>query len=311
MPAPSGDLAPLRIGTRGSPLALAQAQAVAGLLAAHAPGGPAPAIVVIRTSGDAIQDRALREAGGKGLFTKELDAALIDGAIDLAVHSAKDLPTVLPDAITLAGYLPREDVRDVWICRRAAHPRDLPAGAVVGTASLRRAALVKRLRPDLAITLLRGNVQTRLAKLDAGAVDATLLALAGLKRLGLADAATTVLDTAEFLPAAGQGAIALAARACDDIHLAAFAAICDPATGAALAAERAFLRVLDGSCRTPIGAYATIDGDRLSFRGLVLRPDGSDARAVTCAGAVAEAEALGEGAGADVLARLPPGFFAP
>ena len=309
MPAPSGDLDPLRIGTRGSPLALAQANTVAALLAAREPTRPAPTITVIRTSGDAIQDRALLEAGGKGLFTKELDAALIAGTIDLAVHSAKDLPTVLPTEIAIAGYLPREDVRDVWICGGAAHPRALRPGAIVGTASLRRAAMVKRLRPDVGIALLRGNVQTRLAKLAAGDVDATLLALAGLKRLGLQAAATTILDTDEFLPAPGQGAIAIATRA--DAPPLAVAAICDGATGTALAAERAFLRVLDGSCRTPIGAYAEVEGDTIAFRGLVLRPDGSDAKEIRATGVAADAGALGERAGADMLRRLPPGFFTP
>jgi hydroxymethylbilane synthase len=309
VPAPIGDLAPLRIGTRGSPLALAQANTVAALLAAAQPLRPAPTITIIRTTGDAIQDRALREAGGKGLFTKELDAALIDGTIDLAVHSAKDLPTELPQDLEIAGYLPREDVRDVWICPNAAHPRALRPGAVVGTASLRRAAMVKRLRPDVEITLLRGNVQTRLAKLAAGDVDATLLALAGLKRLGLTAAATTILDTDDFLPAAGQGAIAIVTRA-DDAN-GDVIAICDAATGFALAAERAFLHVLDGSCRTPIGAYAQIENDTIDFRGLVLRPDGSDAQAIRMTGATKEATALGTRAGAEVRRRLPPDFFTP
>ncbi len=194
----------LKLGTRGSPLALAQAHLVQkGLAEAHGVAAEAIEIVIIKTTGDAIQDRALEEAGGKGLFTKELDLALIAGEIDFAVHSAKDLPTLLPPEIAISGYLPREDVRDVWISPVAGHPRDLPQGAKVGTASLRRGAMLKRLRPDLEIALLRGNVQTRLDKVASGAFAGTLLALAGLKRLGLAAQATAILDTEEFLPAAG------------------------------------------------------------------------------------------------------------
>src|SRR3712207_5387365 len=231
----------LEIGTRGSPLALAQAhEAQDRLLAAL--GWPVERIPlsIIKTTGDAIQDRPLSEAGGKGLFTKELDIALLEGAIDLAVHSAKDLPTALPEGIAIAGYLPREDVRDAFISRRAGRIADLPEGAVVGSASLRRQAQLRRLRPDLRVVLLRGNVGTRLAKLDRGEVDATLLALAGLRRLGLAGHVTAVLDTDDFLPAIGQGAIAIAVRAGDGRVADAVAPILDPATGQALAAERAF-----------------------------------------------------------------------
>src|SRR6201991_1702392 len=206
----------LRIGTRGSALALAQAHEVRRrLMAAHGLTEGEIEIVVIRTTGDRIQDRPLSEAGGKGLFTKEIEEALLAGAIDLAVHSAKDMPTLLPDGLMLAACLPREDVRDAFISRKAASLRDLPEGAVVGTASLRRQAMVKRLRPDVSVEPLRGNVETRLRKLEAGEVDATLLALAGLKRLGLADKATALLDPHEFLPAVGQGAITIEARAGD------------------------------------------------------------------------------------------------
>jgi hydroxymethylbilane synthase len=229
-------------------------------------------IVTIRTSGDRIQDRPLSEAGGKGLFTKEIEEALLAGSIDLAVHSAKDMPTVLPDGLMLAACLPREDVRDAFISRKAANLRDLPQGAVVGTASLRRQAMVKRLRPDVSTVVLRGNVETRLRKLDAGEVDATLLALAGLKRLGLADKATALLDAHEFLPAVGQGAITIETRA-DDARTRALLAKIDHAdTSTALACERAFLAVLDGSCRTPIAGHAVLDGDAISFRGMILRP---------------------------------------
>jgi len=300
---------PLKLGTRGSPLALAQAHMVQGAFAqAHGVALEAVEIVIIKTTGDQILDRSLETAGGKGLFTKELDTALIEGKIDFAVHSAKDLPTLLPPEIIISGYLPREDVRDVWISPVALHPRDLPKGARVGTASLRRGAMLKRLRPDLDIALLRGNVQTRLDKVAAGEFSATLLALAGLKRLGLQDRATAILAIEEFLPAAGQGAIGITARSGDDKVQALLSPLLDAATGHALAMERAFLARLDGSCRTPIGAHATVQGDRLSFEGVLLRPDGSEAIDVSLAGPVAEAAKLGDQAGQDILARLPAGF---
>ena len=230
---------PLRIGTRGSPLALAQTHQTRALLAkAHGVAEEHFSIEVIRTTGDTIQDRALAEAGGKGLFTKELDAALIAGAIDFAVHSSKDLPTHLPTDILVAGYLPREDARDAFIGRGGAALAELPEGAVVGTASLRRAAQVKRLRPDIKTVLLRGNVETRLKKVESGEVDGTLLALAGLKRLGLEAHASELLPLDKFLPAAGQGAIGITCRAADVGARAALAPILDEATGFALAAER-------------------------------------------------------------------------
>ncbi|ACB93666.1 hydroxymethylbilane synthase [Beijerinckia indica] len=305
----------LRLGTRGSPLALAQAHELADRLArAHGFAKEAVAITIIRTSGDMIQDRPLSLAGGKGLFTKELDQALIEGMVDLAVHSAKDLPTILPEDLIIAGYLPREDVRDVWISPKAGHPRDLPPGSVVGTASLRRGALLKRLRPDLEVRLLRGNVETRLAKLAAGEVDATLLALAGLRRLGLADKATQVLAIEDFLPAAGQGAIGITTRRDDAATLALLAPILDPATHVALAAERGFLTVLDGSCKTPIGAHATVEHDQVTLRGIVLRPDGSEwfeacESGPLESGSLEAARELGETAARAILARLPEGFF--
>jgi hydroxymethylbilane synthase len=299
---------PLRIGTRGSPLALAQTHIVRACLAkAHGVAEGHFAIEIIRTSGDTIQDRPLSEAGGKGLFTKELDAALIAGAIDLAVHSAKDLPTHLPSEIIIAGYLPREDARDAWCGRGGATLADLPAGAVVGTASLRRAAQVKRLRPDVTITLLRGNVETRLRKVESGEIDGALLALAGLRRLGLETHATVSLSLDEFLPAAGQGAIALACRAGDAATRALLAPILDAATGVALAAERAFLRVLDGSCRTPIAAHARLEGGELVFHGEVLRADGSEVFTARRRGAAVDAALLGDGAGHEILLRLPHG----
>jgi hydroxymethylbilane synthase len=300
----------LRIGTRGSPLALAQAHMVRSALAmAHGWAEGAVEINVIRTSGDRIQDRPLSEVGGKGLFTKEIEDALLSGAIDLAVHSAKDMPTLLPDGLTLAACLPREDVRDVFISRKAATLRDLPQGAVVGSASLRRQAMVKRLRPDISVVPFRGNVETRIRKLDAGEVDATLLALAGLRRLGLADKATALLDVDDFLPAVGQGAVTIEARI-DDVRTRELLAKIDHVdTSVALLAERAFLAVLDGSCRTPIAGHAVLDGDRLSFRGMILRPDGSQVFETTRAGARGDAVALGADAGAELKGRAPSDFF--
>lgn len=298
----------LRIGTRGSPLALAQTKQVRSLLAAaHSILEDRLPIEIIRTTGDMVQDRPLAEAGGKGLFTKELDTALIEGAIDLAVHSSKDLPTHLPPEIVIAGYLRREDVREAWIGRDGLTLAALPAGAAVGTASLRRAAQVKRLRPDLSIALLRGNVETRLRKVESGEVDGTLLALAGLKRLGLEGHATAILPIEDFLPAAGQGAIAITRRADDARTAAALAPILDAATGSALAAERAFLTVLDGSCRTPIAAHAKLEGAELVFRGQVLRADGSEVLEARRRGPAIDAALIGDDAGQEILLRLPHG----
>ncbi|MGO4388322.1 hydroxymethylbilane synthase [Microvirga sp. 2YAF29] len=300
----------LVIGTRGSPLALAQAHETQDrLVAAHGWHVESLPLSIIKTTGDAIQDRPLSEAGGKGLFTKELDIALLEGAIDLAVHSAKDLPTTLPEGIVIAGFLPREDVRDAFISQRYKSIADLPPGAVVGSASLRRQAQIRRLRPDLQVTLLRGNVQTRLGKLERGEVDATLLAMAGLRRLGLTDHVTTVLDTDDFLPAVGQGAIAVAIRAEDERVKAALALILDAATGHALAAERAFLTILDGSCRTPIAGHARLIGGELEIRGLVLRPDGSESLEAVRRGSSEDAVMLGREAGTELRTRMPAGFL--
>jgi hydroxymethylbilane synthase len=301
----------LRIGSRGSPLALAQARAVRDRLAAsHGVDAERITIDAIRTTGDRIQDRPLAEAGGKGLFTKEIEEALLAGTIDVAVHSAKDVPTVLPLGLTLSAFLRREDARDVFISRKAKTLADLAAGAVVGTASLRRQAMIKRVRPDLEVRTLRGNVETRLRKLDEGQADATVLALAGLKRLGLTDVAGTVLSVDEFLPAVGQGAIAIETRADDAATRALVAAVDDADTACALAAERGFLAVLDGSCRTPIAGHATLAGDRLHFRGLIVRPDGSEAHETTRAGARGDAVALGADAGRELKSRAGANFFA-
>jgi hydroxymethylbilane synthase len=304
------DPSTLVIGTRGSPLALRQAHEVEDRLAAALGWDKAQLpLSVIKTTGDAIQDRPLSEAGGKGLFTKELDTALLEGTIDLGVHSAKDLPTRLPDGLVIAGYLRREDVRDAFISGVAGSIAALPKGAVLGSASLRRQAQVRRARPDIEVTLLRGNVGTRLAKVESGAVAATLLAVAGLKRLGLLDHVTAILDTEEFLPAVGQGAIALMTRADDERTRGFVDRILDPATGVALAAERAFLAVLDGSCRTPIAGHARVSDGTISFRGLVLRPDGSDCVDVARAGPAGDAARIGEDAGRDLKARMPAGML--
>lgn len=300
----------LRIGTRGSPLALAQTRETrARLAAAHGIDEDAIEIVVIRTTGDMIQDRALSQAGGKGLFTKELDLAMLEGRIDVAVHSSKDLPTLMPDGVVVAGYLPREDVRDVLISDGPRSIAELPHGANVGTASLRRGAQVKRLRPDVTISLLRGNVETRLRKVAAGEYHASLLALAGLKRLGLADRAAAILSEDDFLPAVGQGAVGVTARRDDARALDALAPILDRDTADCVTAERAFLRVLEGSCRTPIAGLARVRDGRLAFRGMILRPDGSDWREITDEAARGEAEIMGARAGQALKAMTPPGFL--
>ncbi|MCW2235755.1 hydroxymethylbilane synthase [Azospirillum canadense] len=305
---------PLRIGTRGSPLALAQAHETRDrLIAAHphlaAPG--AIEIVVFKTTGDRILDRTLAEAGGKGLFTKELEDALLDGRADLAVHSMKDVPTWLPDGLEISTLLPREDTRDAFFSRAGQGVDDLPAGSVVGTAGLRRQAQILERRPDLTVVPFRGNVQTRLAKLDAGEVDATLLALAGLRRLGLTDRITAVLEPEVMLPAVAQGAIGIEIRSADDATRALLAPLHCHQTAARVGAERALLAALDGSCRTPIAALSTLDGDRLTLKAKVLSPDGRQVFRAERAGAAVDAVALGADAGAEIKAVLPPDFFLP
>ncbi|MBI1207959.1 MAG: hydroxymethylbilane synthase [Azospirillum sp.] len=305
---------PLRIGTRGSPLALAQAEETSARLIAAHPALAAPGAierVVIKTTGDRILDRTLAEAGGKGLFTKELDDALIAGTIDLAVHSMKDVPTWLPDAIEIPCLLPREDPRDAWFAARGHSLDDLPAGSVVGTASLRRQAQVLARRPDLAVVPLRGNVGTRLAKLAAGAVDATLLACAGLRRLGEAGRATALLEPDVMLPAVAQGAIGIAARRDDAAVHALLAPLHCPATAVRVVAERALLAALDGSCRTPIAALAMLGaGDQMVLEALVLRPDGQQSFRTSRSGGTGEAALMGDDAGRALKARLPADFFA-
>ena len=305
--------AALRIGTRGSPLALAQAnETKARLLQAH-PGMPAAAIeiVVIRTSGDRIQDRPLAEAGGKGLFTKELDEGLLRGTIDLAVHSMKDMPTQLPDGLIIAALLPREDPRDALVAPGITRLADLPQGAVIGTSSLRRQAQVRWRRPDLRVVSFRGNVETRLRKLGEGQADATLLALAGLKRLALTDCIAAIIEPDEMLPAVAQGAIGLECRADDAATRERLAPLNHAATAVCVEAERAMLAVLDGSCRTPIAGLAVLDatGDVITVRGMVLRPDGSGAIEAIHVGLASDHIRLGQAAGEELLAQAGSGYF--
>jgi hydroxymethylbilane synthase len=301
---------PLLIGTRGSPLALWQAEHVrAGLIAAHG-GELEAALSVITTSGDRIKDRPLREFGGKGLFTKEIDEALLKGRVDMAVHSMKDLETELPAGIAIAAVLKRADPRDAFISRAAPSLAALPPGAVVGTSSLRRQAQVKRARPDLRVVDLRGNVETRLAKLDAGRADATLLAKAGLDRLGLASQATAILSIDEMLPAVAQGAIGVVARDDDAKTRALLAPLNDPLSATAIACERAFLARLDGSCKTPIAGLAEVADGSIRLRGLILTPDGSEWHFVEMDGPAEDAERIGGEAGDDLLTRAGPDFIA-
>jgi hydroxymethylbilane synthase len=294
-----------RIGTRGSPLALAQAHEVQGLLAPEA-----TELVVIKTTGDKVQDRPLADIGGKGLFAKEIDEALLAGHVDLAVHSMKDLETWLADGIVLAAALEREDPRDVFISEKADSLDTLPAGCVVGTSSLRRQAQILGRRPDLRVEAFRGNVQTRIRKLKAGEADATLLALAGLKRLGMADVATEILGTDVMLPAVAQGAIGITCRDEDDRMLERLLPLNHPQTWDRIMAERAMLAALDGSCRTPIGGLAEIGDDgALTLRALIAKADGTEIIETTRNGAAADAEALGRDAGEELRKRAGPGFF--
>jgi hydroxymethylbilane synthase len=300
----------LRIGTRGSPLALVQARGVQARLAAAHPGLAADAIAIetIVTSGDTVQDRTLVDIGGKGLFTKEIDTALLDGRVALAVHSLKDLPTVLPEGIDLVCVPEREDPRDALIGSVGTSIAALPQGAVVGTASLRRAAQLLHRRPDLKTVPLRGNVGTRIAKLDRGEVQATLLAMAGLRRLGATDRAHP-LAPEEILPAVGQGALAITCRSDDKATRDLLASLDDKNAHTAILAERAFLAVLDGSCRTPIAALAEVRGDRLTLRGLVATPDGRELLETAREGHRTDAARMGQDAGAELLRRCGPAFF--
>ena len=302
----------LRIGTRGSPLALAQAEETRLRLETAFPElAGAIAIEVIHTTGDKIQDRPLAAIGGKGLFTKEIDEAQLEGRVDIAVHSMKDVPTMLPDGLCLGALLPREDVRDVLISSKGRSLADLPQGAVVGSASLRRAAQILRRRPDLSVIPFRGNVQTRLRKLAEGQVDATLLAMAGLNRLGIMPIEAVPLSVEEMLPAVAQGAIGVTCRVDDARVLDYLAALDDAPTRCQVIAERTFLGVLDGSCRTPIAGLALLDGERLTLTGMILRPDGTQAYDVVASGHRADPEAVGNRAGRTLLELAGPAFLAP
>jgi len=300
----------LKIGTRGSALALAQAHETrTRLMKAHGLPEEAFEIVVISTSGDRIQDRPLSEAGGKGLFTKEIEEALLDGRIDIAVHSSKDMPTTLPAGLELSAFLEREDVRDAFIGRASPKLSELPEGAVVGSSSLRRQALIRRMRPDIDVVMFRGNVQTRLRKLDEGQVSGTLLAHAGLRRLGLSDIITQLLPVEEFPPAPGQGAICIESRIGDARAIEMLAPIGHESTTHALLCERGFLAALDGSCRTPIAGYATLSGSRILFHGMILTPDGTQAHQIDAEGISAEAEMIGLEAGARIREKAGTRFF--
>ena len=301
---------PLKIGTRGSPLALAQARETRERLsAALALPHEAFVLVAIKTTGDRVQDRPLGEIGGKGLFTREIEEALVSGDIDIAVHSMKDMPVDFPAGLALDCYLPREDVRDAFVSNSAASLAALPAGAVVGTSSLRRCAQVIHRRPDLQVVAFRGNVQTRLRKLDEGVVQATFLAMAGLNRLGKADVATAAVDPADMLPAIAQGAIGIERREDDTEVAAALALVNDRETTLRIVAERALLKGLDGSCQTPIAGLAELDGDRLRLRGQVLRPDGSEAISQEITGLAADGAALGAELAAKLRREMGEDFF--
>lgn len=301
---------PLVIGTRSSPLAMVQTETAAGLLrVAHPELDGHLRIDAVKTTGDIVLDRPLSEIGGKGLFTKELDRALMDRRIDIAVHSMKDLETWLPEGMAIGCVLPRADPRDAFISLTVPRLEDLAQGARVGTASLRRKAILLNKRPDLDVDIIRGNVQTRLGKLAAGDFDATFLALAGLDRLGQRDVATEILSPEDFLPACAQGAIGITCRADDTRTLAYLRVLDDLPTRQAVMCERAMLDALDGSCHTPIAGLAEIDGDKIRLRGLVARPDGSEVLETDVEGAVSDAEALGHDAGLELKQRAGPGFF--
>jgi hydroxymethylbilane synthase len=297
----------IRIGTRGSALALAQAYEVRQrLMAAHKLPESAFEIVIIKTTGDMILDRPLSEAGGKGLFTKEIEEALLSESIDLAVHSMKDMQTVLPDGLKIGAILPREDVRDAFVSLKYASLAELPKGARLGTSSLRRQAQIRKIRPDLDVVGFRGNVQTRLNKLRDGVADATLLACAGLSRLGLADKITAPVAASDMLPAVAQGAIGIEIRAQDAETAKHIAPLNDAASAICVAAERAYLARLEGSCRTPIAGHATLDNGTLRLTGEILTPDGSSSLAASQTGKPEDGEALGRRVAEELIAGASP-----
>lgn len=305
-------VAPLKIGTRGSPLALAQAHETRDRLAAAFDLTPdCFEVHIIKVTGDAIQDRPLREIGGKGLFTREIEEALLAGEIDIAVHSMKDMPTVQPDGLILSTYLPREDPRDAFVAPHLSKLQDLPEGTTVGTSSLRRRAQLLHKRPDLKVVEFRGNVQTRLQKLADGVAQATFLACAGLNRLNHADVPATPIDPAHMLPAVAQGAIGVERRQNDAATAALLDAIHDTPTAQRLSAERAFLATLDGSCESPIAGLATLDGGTLTLTGEILRPDGSEAINKTVNGPIEDGAQMGEELAKALLKEGGPNFFKP
>lgn len=296
------------IGSRTSPLALAMAREVKTRLLTILRDRS----IVIKpmiTSGDLVRDRPLSQVGGKGLFTREIEQALINHEIDIAVHSTKDMPTVLPPPLIISAYLQRDDARDAFVARSGRAFCDLSPGATIGTAALRRQALVKKLRPDLKVILLRGNVETRINKVRDGTVDGTFLALAGLRRLGLEHVVTNVMDIALFPPSPGQGAICLETREDDDEIYSLVRAINHCTTEHAIACERAFLSKLDGSCRTPLTGFATVEQQTLSFTGSILSPDGQHCYKVTVRGNIGDAKALGEDAALKLKHDAGTSFF--
>jgi hydroxymethylbilane synthase len=302
---------PLRIGTRGSPMALRQTAIIRErLVAAHPELAEAGAVevVTIRTTGDRVQNRPLAEIGGKGLFAKEIEEALLAGKIDLAVHSLKDLETWLPDGLVIACVPPRDDPRDAFVSASGASLASLPKGGKVGTASLRRQAQLLRHRPDLSIVPIRGNVNTRLSKLGAGDVDALVLALCGLERLDLRGHATQILPREVMLPAVGQGALAVECRTADETARQLLLPLHDPISAACVAAERAMLAALDGSCRTPIAGFAETDGDRLTIEGLLLNEDGTKEIRGRFDGGIGDAAQLGGELGRELRSSAGPDF---
>jgi hydroxymethylbilane synthase len=306
--------APLRIGTRGSPLALAQARETrTRLMTAFQLPEDAFEIVVIKTTGDdrslIERDIALKELGGKGLFTKEIEEDMLSAKIDIAVHSMKDMPVDQPKGLLLDCYLPREDVRDAFVSLNHDSLGALPEGAIVGSSSLRRRAQLAVRRPDLKVVEFRGNVQTRMKKLGDGVAEATFLAMAGLRRLGMDEVVKSALETTDMLPAVAQGAIGIERRADDTRAQAMLDAIHDGPTGQRLAAERAFLKGLDGSCQTPIAGLAELDGGALRLRGEILRPDGSEVLTDDRTAPIEDGAALGAEMAADLRKRAGPGFF--
>jgi hydroxymethylbilane synthase len=307
LPSPTS---PLIIGTRGSPLALAQAHETRRRLSTAFDLSPEAFVIkVIKTTGDKILDRPLKEIGGKGLFTREIEDDMLRGAIDIAVHSMKDMPVLQPNGLVLDTYLPREDVRDAFVS--AGHDRlaDLPSGAVVGTSSLRRRAQLLHFRPDLNVVEFRGNVQTRLKKLEDNVADCTFLAMAGLRRLDMAHVAKSAIETEEMLPAVAQGAIGIERRIDDTRAAQMLEAIHDKETGQRLVAERAFLEALDGSCETPMAGLSELDGTNMRLRGQVLRPDGSESIGDDVSGSIEDGAEMGRAMAAKLLAEAGEGFF--